>query len=200
MSKLWSNFFLFKLQEPPQQEEFVESPGLGPTQPGIQSPQICQLFSSRKTRRVSCWETPASSLSIDLSPWCFIFTLLNVRYHICQLLQLTSTEVYPPLSSCTIPGGVSVCPTTDSDQVRLKVLLAAKNQPDLSPKERLFCRDLVAQEACQRDRALKEKRKAEEESLEDLVERIIKKRGLDMPPPPPPSSSSCWGPRSAVNI
>ena len=53
--------------------------------------------------------------------------MCNVRYRISQLLNITNTEVYPILSHCTIPGGISVCPTTDTDRVRLKVLLAAKN-------------------------------------------------------------------------
>ena len=56
----------------------------------------------------------------------FIFTISNVRYRLCQLLNLTNSEVYPPLSSCTIPGGVDVCPTTDTHRVRLEVLLAAR--------------------------------------------------------------------------
>merc|ERR1711971_977327 len=49
------------------------------------------------------------------------------KYRISQLLNITNTEVYPLLSHCTIPGGINVCPTTDTDRVRLKVLLAAKN-------------------------------------------------------------------------
>ena len=51
--------------------------------------------------------------------------IINVRYQ-CQLLNLTNTEVYPLLSHCTIPGGVHSCPTTDTNRVRLTVLLAAR--------------------------------------------------------------------------
>ena len=59
---------------------------------------------------------------------CSILSLnMIVRYRLCQLNQLTNSEVYPPLNSCTIPGGVSVCPTTDADKIRLKVLIAAKD-------------------------------------------------------------------------
>ena len=57
----------------------------------------------------------------------FHHQVFNVRYRICQLLKICNTEVYPPLSHCTIPGGISVCPTTDTDNVRLRVLLAAKS-------------------------------------------------------------------------
>ena len=61
-----------------------------------------------------------------MSPYYFIFKEYIVRFRISQLLNLTNIEVYPPLSHCTVPG-LSVCPTKDSDQVRLRVLLAAKN-------------------------------------------------------------------------
>ena len=70
---------------------------------------------------------PYSKYNCYSLPLGLVITIPNVRYRISQLLNLTNAEVYPPLSSCTIPGGVSVCPTTDTDMVRLNVLLAAKN-------------------------------------------------------------------------
>ena len=70
---------------------------------------------------------PYSKYNCYSLPLGLVITIPNVRYRISQLLNLTNAEVYPPLSSCTIPGGVSVCPTTDTDNVRLRVLLAAKN-------------------------------------------------------------------------
>ena len=70
---------------------------------------------------------PYSKYNCYSLPLGLVITIPNVRYRISQLLNLTNAEVYPPLSSCTIPGGVSVCPTTDTDIVRLNVLVAAKN-------------------------------------------------------------------------
>ena len=86
-----------------------------------------QLSCSKKTTRVSWRDTNAHILSINCFPLAFHHWLFNVRYRISQLLNLTNTEVYPLLSHCTVPGGINVCPTTDTDRVRLKVLLAAKN-------------------------------------------------------------------------
>ena len=86
-----------------------------------------QLSCSKKTTRVSWWDTTACILSINCFSLAFHQWLFNVRYRISQLLNITNTEVYPLLSHCTIPGWINFCPTTDTDRVRLKVLLAAKN-------------------------------------------------------------------------
>ena len=88
---------------------------------------LLQLSCSKRTTRVSWWDTPAHILSINCFSLTFHHWLFNVRYRICHLLNLTNTEVYPLLSHCTIPGGINVCPTTDTDRVRLEVLVAAKN-------------------------------------------------------------------------
>ena len=98
-----------------------------PGQPGNLGPQIHHLFSSGRTMRVCWWDTLVPTPSIIVFLKHSTFTTFNIRYRICQLLNMTNTEVYPPLSQCTIPGGISVCPTNESDKVRLQVLLAAKN-------------------------------------------------------------------------
>ena len=76
--------------------------------------------------------------------------ILNVRYRICQLLNLTNTKVYPLLSHCTIPGGINVCPTTDTDKVRLEVLLAAKKHGvnQISVPKTGSSRDLLLFDEC----------------------------------------------------
>ena len=93
----------------------------------LRHPIFLQLSCSKKTTRVSWRDTNAPILSINCFSLAFHRWLFNVRYRISELLNFTNTEVYPLLSHCTIPGGINVCPTTDTDRVRLKVLLAAKN-------------------------------------------------------------------------
>ena len=104
-----------------------QGPRPKPGQPGSLGPQIHHLFSSGKTTRVCWWDTPVPSPSIIVFLKHSMFTTFNVRFRICQLLNITNKEVYPPLSHCTIPGGVTACPTRDTDEVRLQVLLAARN-------------------------------------------------------------------------
>ena len=93
----------------------------------LRHPIFLRLSCWKKTTRVSWWDTTARILSINFFSSAFHHWLFNVRYRISQLLSISNTEVYPILSHCTIPGGINVCPTTDTDRVRLQVLLAAKN-------------------------------------------------------------------------
>ena len=98
--------------------------------------QILQELQTSSSTICAAGGEPPGSPARALLPICkvclivtvnyFIFKEYIVRFRISQLLNLTNIEVYPPLSHCHIPG-LSVCPTKDSDQVRLRVLLAAKN-------------------------------------------------------------------------
>lgn len=90
---------------------------------------VCEAGSMTpvSTRKSRPPEVPAVLLKEDHEGLLLGHTCFFSIYRICELLKLTNSEVYPPLSSCTISGGVNVCPTTDTDRVRLKVLLAAKH-------------------------------------------------------------------------
>ena len=96
--------------------------------PGSQPPELPAVLLNEDHEGLLVGHTcPYSKYNCYSLPLAFVITISNVRYRISQLLNLTNVEVYPLLSSCTIPGGVSVCPTKDTDMVRLDVLLAAKN-------------------------------------------------------------------------
>ena len=57
----------------------------------------------------------------------FPFTAQGTNTSREMFARLSPRPQCQPVSFCTISGGVDVCPTADTDRVRLKVLMAAKN-------------------------------------------------------------------------